>query len=148
MKNENLLKILTLSFISVFSITACSQQQIITPTDNIESLVEAQKKKSDVTVNDVVSATVTEILPDDNDDRPHQIFMVKISSKRFENKLAKVVHNIDVAPRVPVKAGSLLEIKGDIIVDENPIVIHWTHRTLGDSPHPHGYIKLDGKIYE
>lgn len=148
MKKDLLLKLFSLSIISAFTLTSCYQAEI--PLQNIESLVDinSQKGSGKVVVNDTIIGTVTEILPDDNDGTPHQIFMIKISSKRFENKVAKIVHNTDIAPRVPVKVGVVVEIKGDIIVNEDPIVIHWTHKTLGNSDHPHGYIKVGGKTYE
>lgn len=96
----------------------------------------------------IYNGIVTELLPDDLDGLKHQHFIIRITDKRYGNSMVKIAHNIDQAPYVPVKVGDQVEVKGDLITNEDPMVLHWTHLTYGKNTHPHGYIKLNGKTYQ
>jgi len=116
--------------------------------------VEALKKKTDSSTTEplkvehgIFTGVVTELLPDDLKGLKHQHFMLKVSGMKYNGLLIKIAHDIDYAPRVPVKTGSQLEIKGDLITNAQPMVLHWTHRAYNNSPHPHGYIKFNGEVY-
>jgi hypothetical protein len=98
---------------------------------------------------DTITATVTEILPEDNHGLPHQNFIVSELSPR---KGLKVEVNNDTKYGSEVKGlkvGMKLVIKGVRYHDDrrNKDGIHWTHKAdkAGDA----GYIQTpDGKKYE
>ena len=158
LKEVKNLKLLSLSIISSLLVltTSCvsnnleQNNNLLVSTQNLAQPNLGQEKKVDnpQVLNAVFEGIVVELLPDDNDGSKHQHFMMKMTTKEFKDQLVYIAHNIDIAPYVPVKVGSKVEIKGDLITNESPMVLHWTHRTLGDSTHPEGYIKLDGKIYK
>ena len=86
---------------------------------------------------------VVKILSDDLKGSRHQRFIVKVSS----NHTVLIAHNIDIAPRVPLKKGSAVHIYGQYEWNDKGGVVHWTHRdTIGQ--HEEGWIKFEGKIYE
>ena len=156
LKEVKKLKFITLSFISsLLVLTSCASNNfdeannLLLNAQNFEQQKLEEKKKVDnpQVLNAVFEGEVVELLPDDNDGARHQHFMMKMMTKEFKDKIVHIAHNIDIAPYVPVKVGSKVEIKGDLITNESPMVLHWTHRTLGNSTHPEGYIKLDGKTY-
>jgi hypothetical protein len=68
------------------------------------------------------NGTVTRVLPEDTQGLKHQLFLIKFPG----NRIVKVAHNIDIAPRIPdLRQGQKLAIKGEFIKSSN--VIHWTH---------------------
>jgi hypothetical protein len=69
-------------------------------------------------------ARVTAILPDDDDGSRHQRFLVELSGGRT----LLVAHNIDLAPRVPVREGDAVLLRGEYAWNERGGVVHWTHR--------------------
>lgn len=89
----------------------------------------------------VVTGTVTELLPDDNNGSRHQHFLFKVG-----NKTIKTAHNIDLAPYVPVKVGDEIEVKCEYIKSKPYDVAHWTHYDPRGGEG--GYIKLNGKVYD
>jgi len=98
-------------------------------------------KRSDVQVQ--VTATVAKVLADDTDGDRHQKFLIKLSG----GHTLLVAHNIDLAPRVPVKEKEQIELRGEYEWTEQGGTIHWTHKSAR-GPHPDGWIKCDGKTYE
>lgn len=104
-------------------------------------------------INDVFHGTVTKLLPDDNQGLKHEKFMFQVADGhggQFNGQTVTVAHDTTYAPYVPVKVGTQLEIKGDMLA--GPKVLHWTHKAK-DPQHPNpthadGYIKMDGKIYQ
>ncbi|MBC7545741.1 MAG: DUF3465 domain-containing protein [Candidatus Sericytochromatia bacterium] len=90
----------------------------------------------------LVSGVVTEVLPADTDDRPHQLFIIKVAGK-----LIKVAHNTGLAPSVPLQVGSALEIKGEYLHTQPMPVLHWTHLDPGHK-HEDGYILFNGRKYQ
>ena len=59
----------------------------------------------------------------------------------------EVVDNVTLAPRIPVRPGDRIRIRGEMVHDpgREPIV-HWTHH---DPEHRHadGFIELRGRVY-
>lgn len=59
----------------------------------------------------------------------------------------QVVDNVALAPRIPVRPGDRVSIRGEMVHDpgKEPIV-HWTHH---DPTHRHadGFIELRGRVY-
>lgn len=90
-----------------------------------------------------VSGTVTRLLPDDAEGDRHQRFLVELDG----GHTLLVAHNIDLAPRVPVKERDRVEVRGEYEWSERGGTLHWTHRTVrGD--HEHGWIRHAGRVYE
>jgi hypothetical protein len=101
----------------------------------------ARDKRSDLLVQ--ATATVKKVLPDDNDGDRHQKFIAAL-----DNGLTLLVsHNIDLAPRAPVKEGDRVEFKGEYEWSEQGGVVHWTHHDPGKR-RPGGWIKVRNKTYE
>jgi len=97
-----------------------------------------QNRQSDKVIT--VDAKVINILADDNKGDRHQRLILK--SGKYTLLLA---HNIDLAPRVPVKKGDVLQVRGEYEWNEKGGVIHWTHRST--SKHPNGWIIHNNKKY-
>jgi len=76
--------------------------------------------------------TVERILEDDTQDSRHQRFIIRLPS----GLTLLVSHNIDLAPRVPLKSGDPIRLRGQYEWNQEGGVIHWTHHD------PQG--KLDG----
>jgi hypothetical protein len=92
-----------------------------------------------------VTGTVSELLPDDTQGNPHQLFRFK-GMVKGKMETIQVAHNTALAPYVPLKVGDTVEVKGEYI-DEKPYdILHWTHYNPrgGDG----GYISHKGKKYE
>jgi hypothetical protein len=106
--------------------------------DPIAELVRSQR--SDVVVE--TSGTVTKVLPDDTEGDRHQRFLMRVG-----RNTVLVAHNIDLAPRVPLKPGDTVRIKGEFEYNDRGGVIHWTHRSTGRN-HASGWIEVGGKRYE
>ena len=90
-------------------------------------------------------ATVYEIWDDDSDPEggKHQRWTVKLR----DGKSVLFAHNIDLAPRVPLREGSRFRYRGEYIWKSKGGVLHWTHhdprgRRTG------GWIEVDGRRYE
>ncbi len=110
-------------------------------TDGIDRIVQAHRDgESDVVVE--ASGIVERVLSDDLDFPRHQRFIIRIAP----NHTLLVAHNIDLAPRVPVKAGSRVLFRGEYEWNEQGGVIHWTHHDPEDR-RPGGWIELEGRRY-
>ncbi|WP_343032272.1 DUF3465 domain-containing protein [Marinicella rhabdoformis] len=94
---------------------------------------------SDVQVK--VFGRVIKLLPDDNKGSRHQKFII-----RSNDLSLLIVHNIDIAERVPVKKGDYVWVYGEYEWNEKGGLIHWTHRDLKAS-HPDGFISHKKKTY-
>ncbi len=113
------------------------QQQ---PKSNHELEEAIIEQRSDVVVE--FEAEIIKLLADDNKGSRHQKFIVK-----FNNNTILVAHNIDLAPRVPVKKGDVINIRGEYEWNDKGGVVHWTHhdpqnRRVG------GWIELKGKKFK
>jgi Protein of unknown function (DUF3465) len=90
------------------------------------------------------SGVVTKVLKDDTKGLKHQKFLLKVS----DNITILIAHNIDLAPRVDdIKAGDVVEFKGEYIYTPKGGTVHWTHK----DPRGHhiaGWLKNNGKTYE
>lgn len=114
--------------------------------DESARLVEAHaRKQSKVWMT--VKLKVFKILPDDNEGSRHQKFLAKPT----QGPTLKVVHNIDLAPKVPVRKGGVVWVRGRYEWSAKGGVLHWTHH---DPKKPNrqdpkeGWIELNGKRYD
>ena len=106
--------------------------------DDLSALIRA--RRSDVLVES--AGRVVKVLPDDNDGSRHQRFLVRSGTETI-----LIAHNIDLAPRVPLKQGDDVRFKGELEWNERGGVIHWTHHDPGRR-RPGGWIELRGNRYE
>lgn len=88
--------------------------------------------------------TVIKLLPDDLKAPRHQRFLVRLRS----GQVLLVAHNIDLARRVAgLRAGTVIQFKGEYEWTAKGGVIHWTHRDP-QSRHAPGWLKYAGVIYQ
>ena len=119
--------------------TDSSSDTVSIEQSDIRSLYDAQR--SGVMVS--VVGNVTRILKDDNDGSRHQRFLIKTA----EGLTLLVAHNIDLAPRVPLKEYDEVSIYGQYEWSNKGGVLHWTHHDPNKS-HEEGWILHQGKKYE
>lgn len=99
------------------------------------------RKLSDVQV--MGTGSVIKLLADDNQGSRHQKFLVRINSEQT----LLFAHNIDLAPRVPIKTGDEVSFYGEYVYNPKGGIIHWTHHApQGD--HEAGWIMLNGQKYQ
>lgn len=91
-----------------------------------------------------VDARVERTLPDDDEGDRHQRFIVRLAGS---DHTVLVAHNIDLAPRVPLKPGDDVTILGDYEPNDRGGVLHWTHHDPAGR-HPAGWIRHAGKTYK
>jgi len=70
-----------------------------------------------------VPGEVVRILEDDERPPRHQRFIIR--TPRAQTLL--VLHNIDVAPRVPVRIGDAVTVRGEYVWNEEGGLVHKTH---------------------
>lgn len=107
-----------------------------------EKLIELQSKRAKkklVTCRSMVYKT----LPDDLKGSRHQRFLLKLSN----GTTVLVAHNIDLAPKIPLKPGDYVDIKGEYIWNPKGGVLHYTHHATSFR-HQGGWIKHSGKTYK
>jgi len=88
------------------------------------------------------SGTIERLLPDDRSGSRHQRFIVRLSNGRT----LLFAHNVDLAPRVPLEAGSWIRFRGMYEWSEPGGTVHWTHHDP-DGGHAGGQIELEGRRY-
>ncbi len=98
------------------------------------------QQRSDVFVE--FQAEIIKLLADDNKGSRHQKFIVK-----FNSNTILVAHNIDLAPRVPVKKGDVINIRGEYEWNDQGGVVHWTHHDP-QNKRVGGWIELNGKKFK
>ncbi|MEO6462600.1 MAG: DUF3465 domain-containing protein, partial [Candidatus Eisenbacteria bacterium] len=72
--------------------------------------------------------TVDRLLRDDTKRPRHQRFVVRVGAEHT----VLVAHNIDLAPRVPLKRGDPIAFRGEYVWNDQGGVVHWTHRDRRD----------------
>ena len=83
------------------------------------------------------------LLCDDRDDSQHQRFILDLRN----GHTLLIVHNLDIAARVPVGLGDKILFSGVYEWNDLGGLVHWTHR----DPHgvePGGFLKLGETIYQ
>ncbi len=90
----------------------------------------------------LVPGIVDAVLSDDNDGSRHQRFIVRLGS----GHTLLIAHNIDLAPRVPLRVGDAVRVRGEYEWNEQGGVLHWTHDDPAGS-HPGGWIEFEGDRY-
>jgi len=97
-------------------------------------------RESNVWVED--RGTVVAVLPDDTEGSRHQRFLIRIGN----DSTLLVVHNIDLAPRVPIEKGDEVQVRGEYVWNEKGGLVHWTHHDP-DGRLDGGFVRHDGQDY-
>ena len=87
-------------------------------------------------------ARVTRVLSDDTNGRRHQRFLVDIAGHSV-----LIAHNIDLAPRIPLRKHDRIRVRGEFEWNEKGGVIHWTHHDP-QGRHPGGWIEHNGQKFQ
>lgn len=95
---------------------------------------------SGVTVE--ATGAVERLLPDDTDGTRHQRFILHLAL----GLSVLVVHNIDVAQRVPVSPKDIVTVHGEYAYNEKGGAIHWTHHDP-DGRKVGGWIRFESREY-
>ncbi|MDQ6857622.1 MAG: DUF3465 domain-containing protein [Chloroflexota bacterium] len=90
------------------------------------------------------SGTVDRVLSDQSGPSgPHERFIVRLSS----GMTVLVEHNLSIAPRVPVAAGTPVTVHGEYVWNAEGGLLHFTHHDPVGS-HQAGYILYGGRRYD
>lgn len=134
-----------LVFWVLWLLAACAQEQpaAVTIAYGDQAIYQAFEQKQQ---HYLVSGEgkVIKLLPDDNKGSRHQRFIIELKS----TQTLLVAHNIDLAPRVDdLKVGDAVQFLGEYEWNKHGGVIHWTHHDPANK-HEHGWLKVDGKVYQ
>lgn len=90
-----------------------------------------------------IEGRVTQILSDDKIGSRHQRFIIRLD----DDSTRLIVHNIDVAPRVPITVGDRVRVRGALVESPQGGVLHRTHLDpQGDDPD--GWVEHHKRRYE
>ena len=109
-----------------------------TPSSDFETALREQR--SGVWLE--IEAPVVKLLPDDTHPPRHQRLLLDMGQRRT----LLLVHNIDLAERVPAKRGDRLRARGEFEYNDKGGLIHWTHHDPGGR-HAGGWVEHEGKRY-
>jgi hypothetical protein len=97
---------------------------------DIEKIIKSRQSGQIV----IFEGEVVKVLKDDLKGDKHQKFILKINEYTV-----LLVHNIDIAPRVPAIKGDILIVNGEYEWNNQGGLVHWTHRSTNS--HPEGWVK-------
>lgn len=86
--------------------------------------------------------TIYRELPDDNEGSRHQ----RLLGRTDDGHSLLIVHNIDLAPRVPAGVGDRISVHGHFVWNDKGGLVHWTHHDP-QGRHGGGYIDFAGERY-
>lgn len=89
-----------------------------------------------------LQGTVIKLLKDDLKGSQHQKFLIRIAP----DITLLVSHNIDLAPRVPLKKGDQISLRGRYEWNHRGGLVHWTHHDPRGKKQG-GWIRVNGKDY-
>ena len=100
-----------------------------------------REKRSGVWVQS--EGEIVHLLPDDRRPPRHQLFLVELAG----GHTIKISHNVDLAPKAPVRKGTRIRFRGRFEHNSKGGVVHWTHhdpkgRKAG------GWLEYEGKTYK
>jgi hypothetical protein len=143
----NTKRTLLIAVVIVAGLLAYSQMPALerswAPADTDQALADAfETRTSDLQVEG--QGTVVKLLPDDDEDRRHQRFILQLAS----GQTLLIAHNIDLAPRVTsLEHGDTVAFFGEYEWNEKGGLIHWTHHDP-KGLHVAGWLKHKGHTYQ
>jgi hypothetical protein len=127
------------------ALSACSNAGSEAP-DNLSALNDISQHRTHQQVT--VEGTVAQLLhPTKTAEGRHERFMLDVHTGSGDEQLILVAHNIDIAPEVPLQNGDDVIVHGELELDPQGPVIHWTHHDPRGR-NPPGFIKVRGQTYE
>lgn len=141
MKNHRFTYFTALIAVLIGAYWAWQQQSPTEESGNAELIAAYQQQRSDVQV--LAQGQVIRILNDDNQGSRHQRFIVEVAPQHT----VLIAHNIDLAPRVPVKRNDQISFYGEYEWNDRGGVVHWTHHDPRDR-HVDGWIEHQGRRYQ
>ncbi len=90
-----------------------------------------------------VDGQVERTLADDEKGSRHQRFILRLSGGHS----VLVAHNIDLAPRVPLRNGDEIQVFGQYEWNDLGGVLHWTHLDPRGR-HEDGWIRHGGRLFQ
>ncbi len=124
------------------SVTASTAQTSAGDYQQAVSRIRSATTNPDAKFWTIIQGKVVKLLKDDRKGSQHQRFLVEIAP----DITLLVAHNIDLAPRVPVKQGESVAIQGEYVWNNKGGVMHWTHHD--PKGRRGGWIEHNGKRYE
>ena len=109
--------------------------------DSDKIMAAWEKRQSNILVE--AEGQVVLELPDLEDIKTVQRFMVSLEN----GHRVMIVHDLDVAPRVPVSVFSEIRFKGEFDWTQAGGMIHWTHRDISGKREG-GWIEVLGQRYQ
>lgn len=88
-----------------------------------------------------VQGRVTRTLADDLKGDRHQRFLIQVGPLSV-----LVAHNIDLAPRIPLKVADTVQLRGRYEYNDKGGVLHWTHKDPQGKKQG-GYVELNGQRF-
>lgn len=107
--------------------------------EDLARAVSAQKRRHFIQASNL---KVLQVLPEDTEGRRHQKFYVRLSN----GQRVLAVYNIEMCPRIPLRAGDTVSMGGEFLWTRNGGLIHWLHYDP-KGHRPHGYVEHNGEIY-
>ena len=119
-----------------------TKSETITRSPESFSVERARTKHlSGVWVED--HGNVVKRLADDERGHRHQRFILRLA----DGKTVLVVHNIDIAPRLPnLRRGESVTFRGEYLYNPKGGLIHWTHHDPSGRKKG-GWLRYKGKLY-
>ena len=106
------------------------------------TILEAYRtRQSDVWVE--AEGRVERVLRDDLDGSRHQRLIVRLSG----GHTVLIAHNIDLAPRAPVREGDAIAFRGEYEWNDRGGVVHWTHHDP-QGRRAGGWLRHEGERYQ
>ena len=131
--------------VCVLALAACSSANTDTP-DNISALQDIQQHRTAQEVT--VEGTVAQVNGDSGGPTGmHENFLIDVSSGSGDEQLIRVAHNIDIAPKAPLKVGDEVIVRGELELDRSGPIIHFTHHDPRGR-HQAGFVKVNGQTYD
>lgn len=127
----------------VLLVAASTLWERYTASPAAESSIVAAERSRAQELSVEATGVVTRLLEDDAEGSRHQRFIIHVTPELT----VLVVHNIDLAPRVPVQPGDTVSLRGDYVWNDRGGLVHWTHHDPARRHIP-GWIEHRGRRYQ
>ena len=121
-----------------------SQQVQVANSDENFAVINAINQQKELLFAEIKNAKVVKLLRNDSKGSRHQRWIVQLSN----GASIRIVHNIDLAEKVPLSAGDTEDAAGELVYNDRTKepTLHWTHADPRKK-RAAGYIKHLGKSY-
>ncbi|MBL8997372.1 MAG: DUF3465 domain-containing protein [Gemmatimonadetes bacterium] len=132
-----------IAFVLVLLVAATTLWEPFTAGPAAESSIVTAERSRAQELSVEAAGVVTRLLEDDTEGSRHQRFIIRVTPELT----VLVVHNIDLAPRVPVQEGDSVSLRGDYVWNDRGGLVHWTHHDPAGRHIP-GWIEHRGRRYQ